>query len=145
MAIRLFAALITLCLAGCGFVSYEDVSDAPDFSKHVGAHYKTTSDMHVYRISMDQNYAPLPSVYSIVPPPGIDGPEVLSSAHLPEGSVMEVLAVKRCTDCYLDPKPRVHMVVRVTSSRQFDDFEVKVDQHVLSSHAQEVKTSDPRS
>jgi len=51
---------------------------------------------------------------------------------------MRILAVKRCKDCYLDEEPRMHVVVRLDSDRQFDDWEVQADLGLLSSHMQEV-------
>ena len=138
MVSRCVAMAATLFLAGCYMVSYEDVSREPKYSKYVGVDYVTTSDMHIYRVSIDQNYGPSPSVYMIVQPPGFDGPEVISSARFPEGSTMKVLTIRRCTDCFLDFSPRVHATVRVTSSAEFDDLDVEVDLDLLSSHMQTI-------
>lgn len=132
------AVLMPVVLAGCGFVSYEDVSSEPKYSMHVGARYRTTEDMEIYRISMERNYGPSPSIYEIVQSPGFGGPEVLSRTDFPEGSTMRILSVKRCKDCYLDEEPRMHVVVRLDSDRRFDDWEVQVDLGLLSSHMQEV-------
>jgi hypothetical protein len=143
--IRLVTILATLLLAGCYFVSYEDVSSDPEYSMYVGAEYRTTEDMTVYRVSMDQNYGPSPSIYRIVQRPGFDGPEVISRAGLPEGSTVKVLTIQRCKDCYLDADPRVHATVRIISTAQFDDLEVSADLNLLSSHMQAVRTPDPES
>ena len=139
------AVLATLLLAGCYLVSYEDVSSEPKYASYVGAEYRTTANMTVYRVSMDQNYGPSPSVYKIVQPPGFDGPEVISRTRFPEGSTMKVLTIQRCTDCYLDTEPRVHATVRVTSTTQFDDLEVRADLGLLSSHMQTMRQPDPGS
>ncbi|WP_141456152.1 hypothetical protein [Pseudoxanthomonas sp. z9] len=138
MLLRCVAALTFLLLTGCGFVSYEDVSGEPEYSKYVGTRYRTTEDMEIYRISMERNYGPLPSIYEIVQSPGFGGPEVLARTDFPEGSTMQILSVKRCKDCYLDEEPRMHVVVRLDSDRRFDDWEVQVDLGLLSSHMQEV-------
>ena len=118
MKIRLAALLAVFLLTGCYLVSYEDVSSDPKYASYVGAEYRTTGDMTVYRVSMDQNYGLSPSVYEIVQPPGFDGPEVISRTRFPEGSTMKVLTIQRCTDCFLDTEPRVHATVRVTSTTQ---------------------------
>lgn len=81
--VRFIAILMLLLLAGCGFVSYEDVSHEPEYSMYVGKQYKTTEDMDIYRISMERNYGPSPSIYEIVQSPGFGGPEVLSATIFP--------------------------------------------------------------
>jgi len=145
MIARFVALLATLLLAGCYMVSYEDVSRDPKYASYVGAEYRTTADMTVYRVSMDQNYGPSPSAYMIVPPPGFDGPEVISTARFPEGSTVKILTIQRCTDCFLDAEPRVHATVRVTSTTQFDDLEVRAGLGLLSSHMQATRWADPGS
>lgn len=145
MIAKCVALLTTLLLAGCYMVSYEDVSNDPKYAGFVGAEYRTTADMTAYRVSMDQNYGPSPSIYKIVQPPGFDGPEVMSRTRFPEGSTIEVLTIQRCTDCFLDTKPRVHATVRVTSTTQFDDLEVRADLGLLSSHMQAMQQQDPGS
>lgn len=142
MTIRFVALLATFLLAGCYMVSYEDVSHEPEYAGYVGTEYRTTVGMTVYRVSMDQNYGPSPSVYMIVQSPGFDGPEVISRARIPEGSTLKVLTVQRCTDCYLDADPRLHATVRVTSTTQFDDLEVEADLSLLSSHMQPIAKAD---
>jgi len=142
MTARFCVLLATLLLAGCYMVSYEGVSNDPKYARYVGTEYTTTADMTVYRVSIDQNYAPSPSVYTIVQPPGFDGPEVISTARFPAGSTLKVLTIQRCTDCYLDFAPRVHAKVRVTSTSQFDDLDVEADLGLLSSHMQAVRKPD---
>jgi hypothetical protein len=142
MKIRLAALLAVFLLAGCYFVSYEDVSSDPKYVGYVGAEYRTTADMTVYRVSMDQNYGPSPSIYTIVQPPGFDGPEVISRTRFPEGSTVKILTIQRCTNCYLDSAPRVRATVRVTSTTQFDELEVEADLGLLSSHMQAMPRPD---
>ena len=139
MLFRFVATLTFLLLTGCGFVSYEDVSGESEYSKYVGVRYRTTEDMQIYRISMERNYGPSPSIYEIVQSPGFGGPEVLSRTDFPAGSTMRILAVRRCKDCYLDEEPRMHVVVRLDADRQFDDLEVQADLGLLSSHMQAVQ------
>lgn len=143
MNARFIALLAALLLVGCYPVSYEDVSRDPEYARYVGNEYRTTADMTVYRVSLDQNYGPSPSVYKVVQPPGFDGPEVISRTRFPEGSTLKVLTIQRCKDCYLDAEPRVHATVRITSTTQFDDQEVRADLGLLSSHMQAVDAPAP--
>jgi hypothetical protein len=145
MKSRLAAALLVIFLSSCGFVSFEDVSSDPAFSGYVHGFYQTTSEMKVYRISMDRNYGPTPSLYQVIPPPGIDGPEVLSVATIPAGTTLQVQAVERCVDCYLDKEPRVEMVVLITSDTRFNDLDVRVAQEFLLRHMSKIPAPGERS
>ena len=143
MMVRFTTVLAAFLLAGCGFVSFEDVSQDPEYSAYVDRKYRTTADMAVYRVSMDRNYGPSPSIYTIVQPPGFDGREVLSRTRFPEGSTLKVLTIQRCKNCYLDAEPRVHATVRVTSTTTFNDLEVRADLSLLSSHMQAIEKPYP--
>lgn len=134
-----------LFISGCGFVSFEDVSSQPQYSIFVGKHYRSTQPTKIYRISMDQNYKPEPSVYIVHSIPGISGPEVLSRAELPVGTTFQVLKVMRCTDCYLDFKERVHLVVKLTSASAFSDREIRVGYDLLGGTFAEVGNAKERS
>jgi hypothetical protein len=139
--------LLTLhvLISGCGFVSFEDVSSQPEYSTYVGKHYRSTQSTEIYRISMDQNYRPEPSVYVVMGLPGISGPEVLTRAELPVGTTFQVLKVMRCTDCYLDFKERIHVVVKLTSISLFNDREIQVDYDLLGGTFVEVANTQERS
>lgn len=141
--IRFVVILAMLLLSGCHFVSYEDVSTRPEYAKYVGTVYRTAKDMQIYRVSMEANYGPEPSLYTLVPSPGFDGPEVLSRTDFPEGSNLRVLAVERCKDCYLDAEPRLQVKTRILSNQAFGDQEVYVSLGLLSSHMQALPTRAP--
>jgi hypothetical protein len=125
--------ILLLSLSGCNFVSYEDVSSKPPYSDYIGKHYRSNEITHIYRISMERNYKPDPSVYIVYAPPGIEGPEVLSKADLPVNTTFEVLKVMRCVDCYLDSGERVHVVAKFTSTNAFNDREVQISKELIGS------------
>jgi hypothetical protein len=136
---RASLAVIALTLAGCYFVSYEDVSTRSPYSQQIGKQYKSVRKAYIQRVSMDHNYKPTPSVYMVYGMKMADsGPEVLSSAELPIGTTFTVLKVMRCTDCYLDFEERVRAVVTITSSDKFNDVEVNVSDKLLGSTFVEV-------
>jgi hypothetical protein len=137
--------ILPLLIAGCYLVSFEDVSSQPQYSYYIGKHYRSIQPTKIYRISMQQNYKREPSVYIVKPLPGISGPEVLSGASLPVGTTFQVLKVMRCTDCYLDFKERVNVVVRLTSTSEFNDGEIQVDNELLGASFAEVRNAEQRS
>ena len=135
-----------LSISACGFVSFEDVSSQAQYSIYVGKFYRSTESTNIYRISMDQDGKPEPSVYVVYPRRGLSGPEVLSHAVLPVGTTFQVLKVMRCTDCYLDFGERIHVVVRLTSTSEFRDWEIQVDYEDLVGGAfAEVQNAQERS
>ena len=133
-AARTLVSALCLTLSGCYFVSYEDVSEKAPFSDYVGKEYTSTGKIVVDRVSMDPNYKADPSVYIIYAFPGAaKGPEFLSLSVLPRGTTIRALKVMRCTNCYLDFEERVHLVVKITSSGDFQDTEVRVSTKLIGS------------
>jgi hypothetical protein len=137
--------ILPFLITGCYLVSFEDVSTQPQYSSYVGKHYRSAQPTKIYRISMEQNYKREPSVYVVTPLPGISGPEVLSGASLPVGTTLQVLKVMRCTDCYLDFKERVYVVVRLISTSEFNDRQIQVDNELLGTIFAEVRNAEQRS
>lgn len=134
MLLRTICSLaLVVVLSACGFVSYEDVSSQSQWVGYIGKEYRSTQKSLIYRVSMDRDYGPTPSVYIVKIPPGISGREVLSKAELPIGTTLRVLKVMRCTDCYLDFEERVHMVVGITFPEDHFDVEVQVDRDLFGS------------
>jgi len=118
---------LAINISGCYFVSFEDVSSLSNYSQYVGKNYKSQSPTIIYRVSFDLNYKPEPSHYVIKSPPGFSGPEVISRKELPTGTTFEVLKVFKCTNCFLDFKERVKLIVKLTSTELFNDREVEIN------------------
>jgi hypothetical protein len=90
-----------------GMVHFEDVSDYPRYVALVGRRFVSTVAGRIHGVTNDRNYRPPIDEYVVTPLPGFGGREVLSTMKLPKGTVVEVLQVMRCDDCYFDFEERV--------------------------------------
>lgn len=112
-------------------VHFEDVSDRPEYAALVGQHLVSTAEARIYGISNDRNYAPVLGGFVVTGLPGIGGPEVLSEASLPKGTIIEVLEIRRCTDCYLDFGERLELLLKIESASGFETAPVSMDMKYL--------------
>lgn len=85
------AVLILMMASACTETKYTDVSTQPGYQEMVGATYTIVKPIGAYGIRQHSK-APIESI-SIVPPPGIEGPEVGFRVEIPSGSTMTVLGV----------------------------------------------------
>lgn len=78
-------------LAACSETTYADVSIQPGYREMVGATYTIVGPVTAYGIRKHSKAA-IESI-SIIPPPGIEGPEVGSRMSVPLGSTLTVIGV----------------------------------------------------
>lgn len=130
-AAALLLLLLLSPLAGCYFVSFEDASRDPRYADVVGKTFRSNERVAIHGISMDRNYARILDHYVVTALPGIGGREVLSHRELGIGTILRVIRVMRCTDCYLDFAPRVHAVVAITSPSAYNDARVEISLDLL--------------
>jgi hypothetical protein len=124
MAIRwLVTGLAILLLSAC-MAEYEEVSSQEPYRRIIGKRLKSTSKLHIYGVTLDRNYAPTVDVYTVHGPPGIGGPEILSAATLPPGTIFNVSGIRRCTNCPFDE--RIEIVVEVVRNQKYDDAPVTI-------------------
>jgi hypothetical protein len=121
--------------AACTFspASFEDVSSDPEYQGLVGTHIRSNSELFIYGITVDPNYAKVLAFYSVTGPPGISGPEILSSGTVPAGTSMEILGVQECTNCPFDH--RVEVVVRLVGTKDYSDAPVRIPYNLVASEA----------
>ena len=107
--VALLTIILTLLL-GCWFSRFEDVSDDPRYSSYIGRTYQSVAESLLIAVTMERDYAPILDHYVIAPLPGFTGPEVLSRAPLPPGTLLRVARVERCTNC-LPFENRIELIV----------------------------------
>jgi hypothetical protein len=117
--LTIFGAFLILSTAADfifgGMVHFDDVSEDPRYVGLVGRRFVSTVEGRIHGVTNERNYRPPIEVYVVTPLPGFGGPEVLSTLKLPKGTVVEVLKVMRCDDCYFDFEKRVELVLRLES------------------------------
>ncbi len=107
---------LLLQISGCTYymVSYEDVSNEAPYSKVVDLTFKTKSELIIVGYNKDSIPGKEIHEYAIESPPGPQNRYVLSRNKIATGSLFKVVAVKRCTDCFLDimilPRKSGHLI-----------------------------------
>ena len=120
------ASILVLWITGCYFKQFTDVSSDPKLSHFIGAKYIAHKELLVYGITLDENYRKVVDYYTVMEPPGIDGPEVVSRRVLPPGTSTKILRVERCSNC-LPFMAELRWVVEVLSDPTLRDHPVVID------------------
>ena len=82
----LCAFAVVAGVIGC---SSRDVSDKPEFAAMIGREYRVIGDVDAYGIKLDLQDKDV-SYVTLIPPPGIGGPEVAFERRLPKGQVFRI-------------------------------------------------------
>lgn len=102
---KLKAAIICIAtimfMSGCDLLAakYVDINEEAGIREIVSTSRTTTSDLLLLGIDSYPSQKKIKS-YVLVPPPGFDGPEVLSRSVLPKGTVIHFTGARRCVNCY---------------------------------------------
>ena len=119
-------ACLVLGMMGCNSKDFRDVSAEASLSHFIGTIYKTKKELIICGIAKDIGYPKIVDYYTVMEPPGIGGPEVLSRQALPPDTLMKTIRVERCNNCppfFLEQR----WVVDVLSSKTFKDHPVVID------------------
>lgn len=127
----LLAGIAILLLSAC-MAEYEDISSQALYRNIVGKQFKSTSTLQIYGVTLDRNYAPIVGVYTIHGPPGVGGPEILSVETLPVGTVFNVTAVRRCTNCPFDEI--VDIILQLPHDDDYDDAPVTISYELFETN-----------
>ena len=129
LSVTLCVALLSAC--GAGTAIFADVSSEPQYQDLIGVNIRSNAELHIYGVTVDRNYADVLAFYAVTGPPGVSGPEVLSSGTLPTGTSMAVLSVQECTNCPFDH--RVEVVVRLIGSNSYSEAPIRVPYSLVKS------------
>ncbi len=124
-------AIIFLLLQMCGcnyyIVSFEDVSNKAPYSQAVKLTFKSKSELIIYGYNLDSFPEKEIHEFSITPPPGPGNRYALSRNKIPPESLIKTVAVKRCTDCFLDFKPKIKIEVTSEQLKQYYKLPIFID------------------
>ncbi|MDA8430484.1 MAG: hypothetical protein M0T70_14625 [Geobacteraceae bacterium] len=119
-------ACLLLGAVGCKSKEFKDVSADVSLSRFIGTAYKTKTELIICGIAKDIGYPKIVDYYTIMEPPGIGGPEVVSLRTIPPGTSMKILRVERCSNC-LPFLSELRWVVDLPSDATFKDHPVVID------------------
>ncbi|MBB5213242.1 hypothetical protein [Microbulbifer hydrolyticus] len=101
------------------------------FSKAVGITVETTQDLIIYGYNLDSIPGKKIHEYSITNFPGPRNRYVLYRDRVPSGSKLNVVAVRRCSDCFLDSSPRVKIEIQSSYFGEVYQVPIYVDEKFL--------------
>jgi len=122
----IFAICFLIGISGCKLQKFTDISSDPKVSHLIGTKYTSTKELFIYGISNDPNYKKIVDNYTVMEPPGIGGPEVISKDVLPIGTSFKIIRVERCNNCF-PFKANERLVIELLSSSKFKDHPVTID------------------
>ncbi len=131
---RIIAIIFLLVqLGGCSYyiVSFKNVSNEAPYSKVVNLTFETKSELIIYGFNKDSTPGKEIHEYAVTPPPGVKNRYVLSRSKIPPGSLITTISVKRCTDCFLDFKPRIKIEVSSDQLKQEYTLPIYIDGPLL--------------
>ena len=123
------AATVLLLLAGCGMSEYEDITANTSHSQLIGQRLEARSQLYIHAVTLDPNYAKRVDLYSVTPPPGFSGPELIYRDTLPAGTGFKVLSVRRCTNCPFEE--RIELLVQPIGTDRYRAAPVEVSYDFL--------------
>ena len=124
--LRLIAASSILLAAGCE-VSFEDISNDPEYSSIIGRNYISVVELSLLGIDVPPSYEEDVDYYLIdSKSPGWSGVELITEDILPVGSQIRVNTVERCTDCFLDSEPRIQFDVTLKGGTPIQGLPIKL-------------------
>ena len=123
-------ALILACLViqSCtGVAKFEDISQAKKYSGLINNTYKTKIVFLVHGVNMDKPIGKDIHQYFITPRPGIGGRDIKSQNELGIGSIIKIIKIRKCTNCFLDFSPRIDFEVKILSLNKFKNYRKYLD------------------
>jgi len=117
--------LLGVFLQGCtSLVDFEDISKDKEYAGVINKTYETRIKFIVHGVNMDETIGKDIHLYTVTPPPGIGGREIINTTTLGVSSLVKVTKILKCTSCYLDFSPRIKFQVEVLSDNSFDNHDV---------------------
>ena len=104
--------MIALLLSGC-FQKYKSIKHISPYDTLVKASYYSLVPLRLQGVTHDPQYKKVISAYSLRPPPGVSGPEIVSVTKLPVGTIIKIHDVQSCTNCFF--VPLTSMIVEIPS------------------------------
>lgn len=130
----LSAVAVGVLMAGCDVAArFEDVSSRAPYSDYVGGVFELRVRMHISGVNAPPGYEKTVDYYVVKPAsPSWSGPELITRETLPVGTLVEVEAVQRCTNCFLDFGDRLKAKIRIRGYSPQSDCPIEVPLEYLA-------------
>lgn len=112
---------------------FEDASDEAAYRPYIGAIYVSQVPMHLSGVNAPPGYGKTIDYYRLNPAtPSWSGPELITRETLPPGTLIEVEAVERCTNCIFDAKDRLEARVRLPQQQMQSAHPITISLNYLA-------------
>ena len=117
-----------LSLGGCNTpAKFEEVSSDAAYHSYVGTVYVLEVPMHLSGVNAPPGYEKTVDYYVLDPTsPSWSGPELITRDTLPQGTLIEVESVHRCTNCIFDFGDRLEAKIRIPNHQTQYDRPIKL-------------------
>lgn len=120
-----FVLILAMLLLGCDQMEFDDISHEYNHENILLQNYISHMDLKIYGISSDTKKNI--DYFTVVPPPGIGGTEVISEGELKQGSRIKILKIERCNNCFPFGASK-RFVIEIISNPLYKGFLVEIDQ-----------------
>ncbi|TWX53615.1 hypothetical protein [Colwellia hornerae] len=111
--------ILIIALHGCStLASYEDVSESINYSELIGEEYIANVEFIIHGVNYDDSLQENIDEYVVTTQPGFAGRYVKYYGKLAKKSVIKIIAVKKCLNCYLDFTARVEFEIQIISGHE---------------------------
>lgn len=93
---------VTFALSGCN-AEFDDVSETPEHRQVVGELCQVQSPLNAYGVTLNVERNKRTDVIALTSL-NLSGPEITFSTHLPAGTTLEIIAVRKCKNCPFDDR-----------------------------------------
>lgn len=131
VAILGFIIITIIALSGYGTVSFDDVSSVKPYSEVMGSIVTSKKELILHGWTEEDFTVKNPIFYSFSLPPGTDNRFVKSRSTVPAGLKLEIVAVEKCKNCYLDFGQRIKFKVKLQNLKTDHELPVYLDDSFL--------------
>ncbi|WP_246033164.1 hypothetical protein [Shewanella canadensis] len=123
--------IAAITVSGYGTVDFDDVSTITPYSEVVGLIVTSKEKVILHGWTEADHTVEHPVFYSFSLPPGTDNRFVKSRTTIPAGLRLEIVAVEKCKNCYLDLKPRIKFRVNPRNLKTDHDLPIYLNDSFL--------------
>lgn len=140
--IRFWLAWVLLLICGCTPRDYEDITSSVAAIDLIKREYILDVPLIAYGVDLfNEDSDNEVDFYYLMLPPGMGGPEILERHKIPEGTVVRIEGVLKCTNCYFSD--RIEVLVSFPNIR-FPNKEVRLKRLANFNHRTNKVELDPR-
>jgi len=123
--------IAAITVSGYGTVDFDDVSTITPYSEVVGLIVTSKEKVILHGWTEADHTVENPVFYSFSLPPGTDNRFVKSRTTIPAGLRLQIIAVEKCKNCYLDFKPRIKFRVNPRNLKTVHELPIYLDDSFL--------------